>query len=95
MSVEKNEFQYKGAVLEPVHAMKALDLTLILSYWDLVYLFPFGSYGRLNKKCRYKQISNSRSLLLQKGHFQSGLMYRVQCSITRVVYMSLVTYSHY
>ena len=28
-------------MLEPVHAMKALDLTLILSYWDLLYLFPF------------------------------------------------------
>ena len=41
-------------MLERVHAMKALDLTLILSYWDLLYLFPFGSYGRLNKKCRYK-----------------------------------------
>ena len=38
MSVEKNEFQYQGAVLEPVHAMKALDLTLILSYWDLLYM---------------------------------------------------------
>ena len=34
-----------------------------------------------------KQISNSKSLLLLKGHFQSGLMYRVQCSITRVTYI--------
>ena len=33
---------------------------------------------------RYKQISYSKSLLLLKGHFQSGLMYLVQCSITRV-----------
>ena len=65
--------------------LKAFDLTVILSYWELLYLFAFRNYGRLKKKtCQYKQISYSKSLLLLKGHFQSGLMYRVQCSITRV-----------
>ena len=56
--LKKEEFQSQGAVLEPVHAMKVLDLTLILSYWDLLYLFPLGSYCRLNKKCRYKTKSS-------------------------------------
>ena len=29
--------------------MKALDLTVILSYWELLYLFSFRSYSRLKK----------------------------------------------
>ena len=37
------------------------------------------------KKCRYKQISFTKSLLLLKGHFQSSFMFPFQCSITRVM----------
>ena len=64
--------------------LKALDLTVILCYRDLLYLFSFRSYGRLKKKCRYKQISFTKSLLLLKGHFQSSLIFPFQCSITHV-----------
>ena len=65
--------------------LKALDLTVILCYRDLLYLFSFRSYGRLKKKkCRYKQISFTKSLLLLKGHFQSSFIFPFQCSITHV-----------
>ena len=36
------------------------------------------------KKCRYKQISFTKSLLLLKGHFQSSFIFPFQCSITYV-----------
>ena len=36
------------------------------------------------KKCRYKQISFTKSLLLLKGHFQSSFIIPFQCSITYV-----------
>ena len=64
--------------------MKALNLAVILSYWKLLYLFSFRNYGHFKKKCRHKQISFSKSLLLLKGHFQSRFMYQFQCSITHV-----------
>ena len=48
-------------------------------------IVSFRSYGRLKKKkCRYKQISFTKSLLLLKGHFQSSFIFPFQCSITHV-----------
>ena len=38
------------------------------------------------KKCRYKQISFTKSLLLLKGHFQSSFIIPFQCSITYVIW---------
>ena len=70
--------------------LKALDLTVILCYRGLLWLFSFSSNGRLKKKCRYKEISFTKSLLLLKGHFQSSFIFPFQCSITRVIFDGLV-----
>ena len=67
--------------------LKALDLTVILCYRGLLWLFSFSSNGRLKKKCRYKEISFTKSLLLLKGHFQSGFIFPFQCSITHVYHI--------
>ena len=46
--------------------------------------FSFRSYARLNKKCRYKKICNSKTLLLLKLYFGLHFIERAQCIITAV-----------
>ena len=75
MSVEvKKEFQSQGGCAKARARNESPRSHADFELLGPIVSFSVGSYGRLNKKCRHKQISNSQSLLLQKGHFQSGLM---------------------
>ena len=64
--------------------MKALDDTRILALTHLKNLVSFPRYGRLKKKCWYKQICNSKSWLLLTGHFGPVFIRPSQWSITAV-----------
>ena len=65
--------------------MKALDDTRILALTHLKNLVSFPRYGRLKKKCWYKQICNSKSWLLLTGHFGPVFIRPSQWSITAVL----------
>ena len=56
--------------------------------------FSFRSYGRLKKKCRYKKICNSKTLLLLKLYFGQHFTERAQCIITHVIYMDIYPYQY-
>ena len=69
---------------------------LISIYMDIyIYIvFLFRSYGRLNKKCRYKKLCNSKTLLLLKLYFGQHFTERAQCIITHVIYMDIYPYQY-
>ena len=69
--------------------MKALDDTRILALTHLKNLVSFPRYGRLKKKCWYKQICNSKSWLLLTGHFGPVFIRPSQWSITAVTTVSV------
>ena len=64
--------------------MKALYVAVILAPTDLRYLVSFSRYGRLKKKCWYKQICNGTYWLLMRGHFGPVFIRPSQWSITAV-----------
>ena len=65
--------------------MEALYVAVILALTDLRYLVSFPRYGRLKKKCWYKQICNGTYWLLLTGHFGPVFIRPSQWSITAVV----------
>ena len=65
--------------------MEALYIAVILALTDLRYLVSFPRYGRLKKKCWYKQICNGTYLLLLTGHFGPVFIRPSQWSITAVM----------
>ena len=64
--------------------MEALYVAVILALTDLRYLVSFPRYGRLKKKCWYKQICNGTYWLLLTGHFRPVFIRPSQWSITAV-----------
>ena len=65
--------------------MEALYVAVILALTDLRYLVSFPRYGRLKKKCWYKQICNGTYWLLLTGHFGPVFIRPSQWSITAVL----------
>ena len=66
--------------------MEALYVAVILALTDLRYLVSFPRYGRLKKKCWYKQICNGTYWLLLTGHFGPVFIRPSQWSITAVLW---------
>ena len=64
--------------------IEALYVAVILALADLRYLVSFPRYGRLKKKCQYKQICNGTYWLLLTGHFGPVFIRPSQWSITAV-----------
>ena len=64
--------------------MNALDDTRILAPTHLKYLVSFPRYGRLKKKCWYKQVCNGTYWLLLTAHFGPVFIRPSQWSITAV-----------
>ena len=64
--------------------MEALYVAVILALTDLRYLVSVQRYGRLKKKCWYKQICNGSYWLLLTGHFGPAFIRPSQWSITAV-----------
>ena len=74
--------------------LKALEIPVILRCVGAWSLVSFRSYGRLNKKCRYKKLCNSKTLLLLKLYFGQHFTERAQCIITHVIYMDICPYQY-
>ena len=66
----------------------------IYGYIYIYIVFLFRSYGRLNKKCRYKKLCNSKTLLLLKLYFGQHFTEPAQCIITHVIYMDICPYQY-